>query len=164
MNAGIVAVGKILTEPALLKDLEIEKKFIRPKAAVENGDKEFIGVRISVERVLGPMIRRQDLLNDPLLGSMQILRQSQGTNFVLTDKEAKAIHDLIYSSNSKPKNPEYPLEQCSNDTGLDKSTLEQVEKGHRKKRAGHNLWSSGNRKDLYCRALSRASHWRRLWI
>jgi hypothetical protein len=122
-NAGIVAVGKILTEPALLKDLEIEKKFARPKAAGENGDKEFIGVRISVERVLRPMIRRQDLLNDPLFGFMQILRQSQGTNFVLSDKEAKAIHDLIDSSNSEPKNPEYTLEQCSNKTGLDESTL-----------------------------------------
>ena len=122
-NAGIVAVGKILSEPALLKDLDIEKRFIRPKAAGENGDTEFIGVRISVERVLGLMIRRQDLLNDPLLGSMQILRQSQGTNFVLSDKEAKAIHDLIYSSNSEPKNPEYTLEQCSNETGFDESTL-----------------------------------------
>ena len=79
------------------------------------------------------MIRRQDLLNDPLLGSMQILRQSQGTNFVLTDKEAKAIHDLIYSSNSKPKNPEYTLEQCSNETGLDESTLKRWKKAIERK-------------------------------
>jgi len=132
-NAGIVAVGKILTEPALLKDLEIEKKFIGLKAAEENSDKEFIGVRVSVERVLGTMIRRQDLLNNPLLGSMQILRQSQGTNFVLNDKEAKAIHDLVYSSNLEPKNLEYTLEQCSNETGLDESTLKRWTKAIERK-------------------------------
>jgi len=123
-NSGIVAAGKILSEPALLKDLEIEKRFILPKAAGKNEDEEFIGVRVSVERVLGSIIKRQDLISDPLLGSMQILRQSQGTNFVLNSKEAKAIHDLIYSSNSKPKNLEYTLVQCSNETGLDESTLE----------------------------------------
>ena len=132
-NAGIVAVGKILSEPALLKDLEIEKRFIRPNAARENGDKDFMRVRISVERVLGPMIRRQDLLNDPLLGSMQILRQSQGTNFVLNDEEAKAIHDLINSLDSKPKNPEYTLEQCSSETGLDESTLKRWKKAIERK-------------------------------
>lgn len=130
-NAGIVAVGKILSEPALLKDLKIEKKFIRPKVAGENGDKDFIGVRISVERVLGPMVRRQDLLNDPLLGSMQILRQSQETNFVLNDEEAKAIHDLIYSS--KLPNPEYTLEKCSNEIGLDESTLKRWKKAIERK-------------------------------
>jgi MoxR-like ATPase len=132
-NAGIVAVGKILSEPALLKDLEIEKRFIRKKAAGENGDKDFMGVRVSVEHVLGTIIRRQDLLNDPLLGSMQILRQSQGTNFVLNDEEAKAIHDLINSLNSKPKNPEYTLEQCSNETGLDESTLKRWKKAIERK-------------------------------
>lgn len=132
-NAGIVAVGKILSEPAFLKDLEIEKRFIRLNDARENGDKEFIGVRVSVERVLGPMIRRQDLLDNSLLGSMQILRQSQGTNFVLNDEEAKSIHDLINSLNSKPKNPEYTLEQCSNETGLDESTLERWKKAIERK-------------------------------
>ena len=132
-NAGIIAVGKILGEPALLKDLEIEKRFIPQKAAGKNEDEEFIGVRVSVEQVLGSMIRRQDLLSDPLLGSMQILRQSQGTNFVLNDKEAKAIHDLVYSSNSKPKNLEYTLWQCSNETGLDESTLERWKKAIERK-------------------------------
>jgi len=107
-SAGIIAAGKIISEPALLKDLEIEKKFVRSKATDENEDTEFIGVRTSVERVLGPMLRRQDLLNNPLLGSMQILRQSQGTIFVLNDEEAKAIHDLIYFS--KPINSDSPLQ------------------------------------------------------
>ena len=132
-NAGIVAVGKILSEPAHLKDLEIEKRFIRSKAADKNGDKEFIGVRISVERVLRPMVRRQDLLDYPLLRSMQILRQSQGTNFVLNDEESKAIDELINSSNSKPPNPEYTLEQCSRETGLDESTLKRWKKAIERK-------------------------------
>ena len=130
-SAGIIAAGKIISEPALLKDLEIEKKFIRSKATDENEDREFIGVRISVERVLGPMLRRQDLLNNPLLGSMQILRQSQGTIFALNDEEAKAIHDLIYFS--KPINSEYSLEQCSIDTGLDESTLKRWKKAIERK-------------------------------
>jgi hypothetical protein len=120
-NAGIVALGKILSEPALVEDLETEKRYIRPKAAKENEDEKFLGVRISVEHVLESMIKRQDLLNDPLLKSMQILLHPQGTNFILIDEEAKAIHDLVYAS--KQRNPEYSLEQCSKETGLDESTL-----------------------------------------
>lgn len=120
-NAGIVAVGKILSEPALLNDLETEKRFIRLKAVEVNSDAQFAGVRISIEHVLESTVRRQDLLNDPLLRSMQILLHPQGTNFVLNDEEAKAIYDLI--NPSKPKNPEYTLEQCVKETGLDELTL-----------------------------------------
>ena len=122
-NAGIVGAGKILSEPALLKDLETEKRFIQPKAAGENSD-EFVGVRISIEYVLEPTVSRQELLNDPLLRSMQILLQPQGTNFALSDEEAKAVHNLIYYLNSKQRNPEYSLEQCSEETGLKKTLLD----------------------------------------
>lgn len=123
-NAGIIAIGKILSDPAPLNDLEAEKKFIiRPKGE-ENGNEDFteVRVRVSVESVLESMVRRQYLLNNPVLGSMQILRNPQGTNFTLKDEEAKLLQELITSP--KPKRPQYTLEQCSKETGFDQIFLE----------------------------------------
>lgn len=119
-DAGIVAVGKILSNPALIEDSESEKKFYRPDAAKENQEEQYIGVHISIEE-LETRIKRRNLLNHPAVSSMQILMHPQGTNFILTDKESKVLEDLIHPS--KPKNPEYPLELCSAETGFDESTL-----------------------------------------
>ncbi len=110
-DAGIVGVAKILSEES----------------------DEFFDVRISIERILEKVISPQELLNDPLLKSMQILRQPQGTIFALTDEEAKAIKDLIRFPR---KNLDYSLEQCSKETGLDKDRLDSWIKAiHRKGQA-----------------------------
>ena len=120
-DAGIVAVGKISSIHAAISTPDEEMKFSRRKEVQDDDHAPFFGARISIERVLSDRIGRQELLSDPLLRDMQILRQPQGTNFKVTHDEAKALDALI---NNIVKLPSYTLDQLSEDTGKDKDSLE----------------------------------------
>ena len=120
-DAGIVAVGKISSIHAAISTPDEEMKFSRRKEGQADDHAPFFGARISIERVLSDRIGKQELLSDPLLRDMHILRQPQGTNFKVTYDEAKALDALI---NNIVRLPPYTLDQFSEDTGKDKESLE----------------------------------------
>jgi 5-methylcytosine-specific restriction enzyme B len=120
-DAGIVAVGKISSIHAAISTPDEEMKFNRGREGQDYDQAPFFGALISIERVLSNRIRKQDLMNNSLLRDMHILRQPQGTNFKVTQDEAKALEALI---NEIVKLPPYTIDQLYNDTGKDKDSLD----------------------------------------
>jgi hypothetical protein len=120
-NAGIVAVGKISSIHATISTPDDEMKFVRGKEGPHSDREPFFGALIAIEHVLSDRIRKQELLNDPLLTDMHILQQPQGTNFKVTYDEAKALDALI---NNIVRIPSYTLDQFSEDTGKDVESLD----------------------------------------
>lgn len=120
-DAGIVAVGKISSIHAAISTSDEEMKFSRGKEGQEGDYAPFFGAHISIERVLSDRIRKQELMSDPQLRDLDILRQPQGTNFKVTQDEAKAIDALI---NKIIKLPPYTIDQLYNDTGKDRDSLD----------------------------------------
>jgi len=116
-DAGIVAIGKVLTDPGDFPEFEREKKFYL------NEDKETKAkqstVRISIEQVLKNRITRQDLLSHPVLKSLLILKQPHSTNFAVTEDEAMTLVELAY----QPPMQIYTLDQVAADTGKDNTTI-----------------------------------------
>ena len=86
-NAGVLARGRVVSEPKEMEELPEELPF--NKKDPEN-TKE-LRVVIEIEHVLDPPVLRSDLQNDPAFRSMSILKAPQRTNFALTAKEAEAL-------------------------------------------------------------------------
>jgi hypothetical protein len=121
-KAGIVAVGKIDSIHAAITTPNEEMKFVR---GAENRDEDlipFFGALVSIEHGLLDRIEKQELFNDPVLRSMQILRQPQGTNFKVTPEEAQALNDLILIDGAGNKID--TSDQFYKDTGIENKTLE----------------------------------------
>ncbi|MBC7231338.1 MAG: EVE domain-containing protein [Actinobacteria bacterium] len=83
-NAGIYAVGRILSKPFEMKGTEF-------------GD---IKVEISYDEVLDNPILKEEILKDERLKGLAIIRQPRGTNFKLEQEEAKILEE-IYGARSK---------------------------------------------------------------
>jgi 5-methylcytosine-specific restriction protein B len=91
-EAGIVATGVVLTEPASLTEDEAGKQFaLKP----DDLDQEETRVRISIERVVEPPLLRTALKADGRLAELSILRYGQATNFPVTAEEAGVLDSLI---------------------------------------------------------------------
>jgi len=114
-NAGILAVATVLSDPYYVP--EIDGGFISDKKKAE-GKQQWVNLRI--DYILPKRIRRDDLVDHPTLGSMQVIRRPQGTNFAVTKEQAQILDELIFA---KP-NPEYSISQCAQDTGFDIDMLE----------------------------------------
>jgi len=63
----------------------------------------FLGLVSQLNVFLSDRIGRQELLSDPLLRDMHILRQPQGTNFKVTHDEAKGLDALINNMRASGK-------------------------------------------------------------
>lgn len=90
--AGILAIGRVLTEPAVIPDLPEEAKF-----RVEEGKFEREAPRVEVEIVgkVVPPISRIELRTHEVLSKLAILEQPIGTNFPVTNEQAKALQELV---------------------------------------------------------------------
>jgi len=89
----------VLTEPTQQGQLEPEVQFIRDQRLIREGR---VAVRIQVRHVLETRLTRQQLLQDPSLKELSILKMAQGTNFAVTDAQAARLATLI---------PEVPEEE-----------------------------------------------------
>ena len=95
-------------------------EFISDKKKAE-GKQQWVDLHI--DYILPKRIRRDNLIDHPTLGSMQVIRRPQGTNFAVTDEEAQALNALIYGKTFH-ENKEYSISQCAEDTGFDLDVLE----------------------------------------
>jgi len=117
-DAGILAVATVISDPYYMS--EVDEEFISNKKK-EEGTQQWVDLRI--DYILPEKIRRDDLIDHPILGSMQIIRRPQGTNFIVTKEEAEALNALIYDE-MPYENEVYSLLQLAEDTGFDLETLE----------------------------------------
>ena len=98
-NGGIVAVGRILTDPADMLEDPADRQFDRNSASLTGIKKR---VRIRLERVLPRPLAREILEADPALENFSFLKAPQGTNFKMTIAEAEAMEKLIANVAQKP--------------------------------------------------------------
>lgn len=94
-DAGIVAEGTVLTEPAEMETSEAEKEFILKPEDFEKGE---LRSRVRIDRVLSQCLARPSLVDEPRLASLSILANYPGTNFPVTSEQAAVIDALIEGS------------------------------------------------------------------
>jgi hypothetical protein len=91
-NAGIYAIGAVLTYPGTFPDEPCEEPFIKKP---EKYKKERPSVRLSIKRVLESPVSMAIILENPVLKNLKIITQPQGTNFPLTPEQAGVLEKLI---------------------------------------------------------------------
>ena len=91
-DAGILAIGTVLTDPEDIPEDEEAKEFF---ISVEEFEDIETRVVINIDKVLDEPIRKDALLKHPILSQLRIIKSPQGTNFLLTSEEASALRDLI---------------------------------------------------------------------
>lgn len=87
---GIIAVGTVLTEPAMLPRQE-GAQFIRDATKFEG---EQLRVRLSIDRVLDPPLLAPELARHPELKDLLILHQPRSTNYRLEPYQEAALAEL----------------------------------------------------------------------
>jgi hypothetical protein len=91
-QAGIVALGTVLTEPHEFMSLPEESKFT---ITAERFDGPRTRVRLQLDEIVSPVLLRAEITNTPNLSDLQILRMAQVTNSPVSIEEAKTIKSLI---------------------------------------------------------------------
>ncbi len=91
-EAGIIAIATVLAGPALMGDEEESFQFAHDQ---ERFSGEQLRVRLRLDQVVSPALSKEGLKADARLSQLSILKFSQGTNFMVTPGEAKAIHELL---------------------------------------------------------------------
>ena len=91
-DAGIVATGTVLSEPAPLPENEEEQAFAVQPEKFKGTETR---VRLSIDTVVRPPLSKGDLKSDARLTELSILNTSQGTNFPVTEDQAAVIDELI---------------------------------------------------------------------
>jgi AAA domain (dynein-related subfamily)/EVE domain len=117
-NAGILAVGKVLSEPQMVKNEEEELPFEKD---TDFFNKEELRSIVHIGRVLEKPITKNSLLNHPVLSELTVIRAPQMTNYQITKGQAEELDKLIHASASP--SPSYTSTDCARDTGFEESLL-----------------------------------------
>jgi MoxR-like ATPase len=90
-QAGIYATGTV-----------VGQSFMRPRQDWEPEDAppESLTIHFRLDRILDHPVLRRDLVNHPVLKDLSVIRQPQGTNFLVTEQQWGALRPLI-----EPLNP-----------------------------------------------------------
>lgn len=141
-DAGIVAIAQVLTNPEETYETEIEKKFNRVE---EKFDGERLRVALKILETFETRIKREELLNQPILEKLAIITFPNATNFALTPEQAQALWDFIkhrkIPQQIKPNitqtlNPSYPLNQLADDLLIKEAIISSWIKGIERKGQG----------------------------
>jgi hypothetical protein len=92
-EAGIYAVTEIVSDPNVMEEPEAEKKYW-----TDSADKEGAKLRVKmkiVRNLLNSPISKETIINTNGLSNLSVLRQPQGTNFVVGADEWAIINRLI---------------------------------------------------------------------
>ncbi|HII06454.1 MAG TPA: EVE domain-containing protein [Methanotrichaceae archaeon] len=116
-DAGILAVATVLSDPDYISDDDKDKKFIR---SGEKFSEKGLQVSLHIDFVLPERIMRKDMLDHPVLRSLEVITFPNATNFAVTKEQARILNELIFAL----KRPIYSITQCAEDTGFDLATLE----------------------------------------
>jgi MoxR-like ATPase len=93
-GGGLIAVGETLDVPAERPVPSSQAPFNRGFDEKRDGQPR---VPVSVSQVVDPPLTRKELLGNPTLANLSILKQPRGTNFPVTKEEAEALETAIAS-------------------------------------------------------------------
>lgn len=91
-NGGIVAIGQVLDEVCDRNTADESLPFVRDSRKLGGVQPR---VRVRIERVVEPKLKRSVIKGNPGLGGLSILKFAMGTNFEVTPEQAKIICELI---------------------------------------------------------------------
>ncbi|MGI6083187.1 MAG: EVE domain-containing protein [Limnochordia bacterium] len=92
-DAGVIAVGKVLSDPEQMTLPEEEEPYFRDRSLA--GSEPVLRVRIAIDRVLPNRITREQFREHEVLSQVSILKQPQGAIFPLTAEQAAALDEII---------------------------------------------------------------------
>jgi MoxR-like ATPase len=98
-QAGILASGRIVSEPMIIDENPTEGPFYR---AIDKFSGPRLRVRVAVERVLRPRLTRQQITADVALVSLPNLRLANATNFKLTPDQTASLDELVRKAEAEP--------------------------------------------------------------
>jgi hypothetical protein len=87
-QAGVLARGRVLTDPADMPQDEAEQAFVRSDGRFEGAQ---LRVRVYIDEVLPRRITRDELAADAVLQELPILKVAQGTNFPVRNAQVAAL-------------------------------------------------------------------------
>ena len=126
-NAGILAVGTILTEPTEIPMAEKEQAFVK---STDKFEKLKTRVRVRIEHVLKTPLLRTELLKHPILKEMGVIKFPNATNFRLTSEEANELEKIVGKGGygKQPILPIYTLDDFTEDTGFEPEVIARWER------------------------------------
>ncbi|MGH3025656.1 MAG: AAA family ATPase, partial [Gaiellaceae bacterium] len=90
-DAGIVATGTVLTNPAVSSDAEDDPYTLKPEA-LPTGE---LNVRLRIDSQVAPVLRRSTLREHPVLKDLEVIRFTQATNFRVTREQDAVLRPLV---------------------------------------------------------------------
>jgi 5-methylcytosine-specific restriction protein B len=123
-NAGIVGSATIEIEPKEMEVYPAEKQFVRDQSKFAGGRTLAV---LGIQKVLKKRLLRSELQEDPILQSLQVIRQPQGTNFLVTPVQTKRIEELLTANNPDVFPPESTLASLHQLTFLPTDQLTEIE-------------------------------------
>ena len=91
-NGGLAAVGRVGADPQTTSTPADQREYW---IDLEGFDQAEPRVPVEIEQVLGRRISRAELLTDPALKDLNVLRARSGTNFAVTPEQRMALLALI---------------------------------------------------------------------
>lgn len=132
-NAGILAEATVVSEPEEIPKDAAEKDYYKE----DNFDDVKLRVILQITNVLADdkEITRDEILKDPVLSNMEIIRIPRGSVFKVMREEAEALGKLFSDHLNNIDNVNsiniptqvkilYSIDEFSNETGFDKNTIE----------------------------------------
>jgi EVE domain/MrcB-like, N-terminal domain len=98
-EAGIVATANVITDPAEIPMREQERQFVRNEAKV---DRQQTRVVLRIDHVLDQPLLRKELLKDPVLSDLQVIKFPRTTNFEVTREQAARIEQMLNGVTPEP--------------------------------------------------------------
>jgi 5-methylcytosine-specific restriction protein B len=124
INAGIVGSAKIDAEPKEIESNPEERSFGRDESRFASVETRAV---LGIQQVFKNRLLRSELLEDPVLQSLQVIRQPRGTNFLVTPAQAKRIEELVNANNPELLAPESGLAGLQQLTFLSSDQLKDIE-------------------------------------
>ncbi|MBW1782369.1 MAG: EVE domain-containing protein [Deltaproteobacteria bacterium] len=98
LNAGVLAVGQVLSDPKEMEDSPESMQFVKdPEKLTKIADR----VEVKVNYVLPQILKREELKDHDILKNLTILKAPNATNFAVTPEQERTLYDLIEHSTSK---------------------------------------------------------------
>lgn len=90
-DAGIVATGTVLTNPAISSEAEDDPYTLKPEV-LPAGE---LKVRLRIDSQVAPALRRSTLREHPVLNDLEVIRSTQATNFRVTPEQDAVLRSLV---------------------------------------------------------------------
>jgi len=124
-DAGILALGTTITDPAEMTEDEEAKKFILSEDKFKDLETRTI---VQIDKVLDFPIKKNSLINHPVLANLPNIKNPQGTNFIVTPEQDQALKQLIEKGPpvTKPEVPEYSKSAALKDLFMEEEDFDYI--------------------------------------